>query len=512
MELIDFFDRGATRWSKEACFVAGELSLAYRDVRAATMRIAAALRAGGCEPGLHFAVLTGDEPVGVICALGALRAHLVWVPVSTSGSTESLTESLDWFDCDVVFSSPEFSEVVETLAKRRPDLHVMLCPTLRSTDDVCHLQDWLSEFGEDFEIAPAAVDDVAAIIPTGGTTGRPKGAIHTHLDFQIRVASHLAMLPVEGRPRYMLGSPAPYLASLHSFQMFARGGTGYFTQTQDPRQLAAEIEHHQLTDVSLPVTLLYMLLADPEARKCDLRSVQHLIYATAPMSEAKLRDTIDAFGPVVAQVYSQTETLAYITHLSAEDHVVDGHVVSDERLRSCGREAPLMKVAVMAPDGRICKPGELGEIVVRGASIMSGYYKNPDETARVSLFGWHHTGDAGYYDDERFFYIVDRLADLITVDDEQVAPSEIERAIMDHPAVRDCAVVGLPDETLGRHLTAVVELAPEASATTVEILRTVARRLPPLKVPKELAIWDELPRSPRGKVLRRAVYEHLMEA
>lgn len=170
-----------------------------------------------------------------------------------------------------------------------------------------------------------------------------------------------------------------------------------------------------------------------------------------------------------------------------------------------------MKVEIMAPDGRLCGSGELGEIVVRGASTMSGYYEDPEETARVSRLGWHRTGDAGFVDEEGFFYIVDRFADLITVSGEQVAPSEVERALMAHPQVRDCAVVGLPDENLGQRIVAVVELAPGTSATTEDVLEAAVERLEPSKLPERVEIWDELPRSPRGKVLRRAVREQLLD-
>lgn len=509
MELIDYFDLGVLRGSDQPCLVRGETVWSYRDMHRDSLRIASALRRSGCGPETHFAVLMADDPGSLRCALGGIRAHLVWVPITLSGDVDRDAAILDHFDCDLLFYEAQFGPVAKALRERRPGLLGTVC--IDGSDDTGQgLDSWLGDAPESFEIEPAGWDDIVAILPTGGTTGMPKGAVHSHLDFQLRIASHLAMMPVGGRPRFLLRKPAlTNSLAIQSWQMFLRGGAGYMVESDDVDIIADTIERHRITDISLPVTVLYMLLADERARAHDFSSVQHLVYATAPMAETKLRDALAVFGPVVAQVYSQTETLAHIACFSAADHLVAGEAANGKRLLSCGRPGPMIRVAIMDPEGHLLGPGEVGEIVVRGPSVMKHYYKNPAATAEVSRFGWHHTGDAGYFDGEGFFYIVDRMVDLIPSDDGPISPSRIERAILAHEAVRDCVVVGSPDAGGGvTQIVAVAELKAGATATVAELLEVCRERVGPAMTPSTLELWPELPRSERGKVLKRTIREH----
>jgi fatty-acyl-CoA synthase len=508
LELVDFFDLGVLLGPERPCIVRGETSWSYGEMQHDSMRIASALRRSGCATGTHFAVLMADDPGSFRCALGGLRAHLVWLPITLSGDADRDAAILDHFDCDFLFYESQFGPIAKSLRERRPSVLDMIC--IDGPDDAGRdLGSWLGGAPGTFEIEPAGWNDIAAILPTGGTTGMPKGAVHSHLDFQLRIASHLAMMPVQGRPRYLLRKPAlTNSMAIQTWQMFMRGGTGYMVERDDVDIIADTIERHRITDVALPVTVLYMLLADSQARAHDFSSVQHLVYATAPMSATKLRDALAVFGPVVAQVYSQTETLAHIGCFSAADHVAAAESANDQRLLSCGRPGSMIRVAIMDLDGRLLGPGEVGEIVVRGASVMKEYYKNPAATAEVSRFGWHHTGDAGYFDGEGFFYIVDRLVDLIPSEDGPISPSAIERAILEHDAVRDCVVVGSPGDGGAEQIVAVAELKAGATATSAELIELCLERLGPAMTPVTLEIWPELPRSARGKVLKRAIREH----
>ena len=192
----------------------------------------------------------------------------------------------------------------------------------------------------------------------------------------------------------------------------------------------------------------------------------------------------------------------------AEHYNADG-TAATQRLASAGRPAPLVTVGIMDPEGgRILPTGERGEIVVRGSLVMAGYYNNPEATEAASRFGWHHTGDIGYLDEDGYLFIVDRLKDMIITGGFNVYSAEVEQTLMQHPAVRDCAVVGLPDEKWGERVTAVIEAGADVEPD--ELVAFVKARIGSVKAPKQVELWPELPRSRLGKVLKADVRAQLL--
>jgi fatty-acyl-CoA synthase len=509
MDLVDFFDIGAGFGADQLCLVGGSQRWTYRDMQRASHIVASAIRDHGVSPGAHFSVLMESSPASFQCVLGGLRAHLVWLPVTLGPDESRNAEILDHFDCEVVFYESQFQPTVDMLSACNDGVLTAVCID-REDGDTPGLASWTAGASDRFAGGASDWNDIVAILPTGGTTGLPKGAVHTHLDFQLRTASHLAMMPVVGRPRFLLRSGALVNSmAIQTWQMFVRGGTVYMADSEDVGVIAGLIEEHAITDAAFPVTALYLLLADASARTRRFTSLQHLVYATAPMAQTKLRDAISVFGPVVEQVYSQTETLAHITHFAADQHVLDGQVADDHRLLSCGRTAPMARAAIMSEDGELLPDGEIGEIVVRSPAVMKRYYHNPSASEEVSRFGWHHTGDAGYFDDEGFFYIVDRISDLITTPTGIVSPSRIERVILRHDAVRDCAVVERTRVGHRSELTAVAEPKPGVVIDGAALLDLCRAELGEEMTPASIEFWEELPRSTRGKVLKRMVRERL---
>jgi fatty-acyl-CoA synthase len=176
---------------------------------------------------------------------------------------------------------------------------------------------------------------------------------------------------------------------------------------------------------------------------------------------------------------------------------------------SAGRPTPLVSVAIMADDGTLHPQGETGEIVVRGPLVMTGYYRDEQATAQASAFGWHHTGDIGYLDQDGFLFIVDRAKDMIITGGFNVYSVEVEQALMSHPDVYEAAVIGLPDDKWGERVTAVVQPAPGARPDPDEIIAHVKSRIGSVKAPKDVFVWDDLPRSKVGKVLKTDIRSEL---
>jgi fatty-acyl-CoA synthase len=278
----------------------------------------------------------------------------------------------------------------------------------------------------------------------------------------------------------------------------------------DVGEFLDNVERHHVTHTFLPPTLIYMVLDHPSLDSRDLASLQCFWYGAAPMSASRLQDALTRIGPVMAQLFGQTEAPMMISTMAPRDHYdADGNIAR-ARLSSAGRPAPLVTVALMDDEGRLLPRGERGEIVVRSSLVMRGYYRNPEATAEASAHGWHHTGDIGYLDDDGFLFIVDRAKDMVITGGFNVYSTEVEQALMAHPAVADCAVVGLPDDKWGERLTAVLQVRPGASLDPAELADFVKSRIGSVKTPKQIEIWADLPRSRVGKVLKTEIKKLLV--
>ena len=348
---------------------------------------------------------------------------------------------------------------------------------------------------------------MAFLASSGGTTGRPKGVQITNRNIETMNSIFWACMPVKSPPVHLMVAPMTHAAGVCSFPLLPYGGTNIFMGTADPGAILAAIETHKVTHIYVPPTLIYMLLAHPDVAKHDYSSLQHMVYASAPMSVDKLVEAIKVFGPVLTQTYGQAEACMICTFFSPADHVAALESNKRHRLASCGRASPLMRLEVMDDDGKILPRGERGEIVVRGGLVMAGYYNNEAATREASTFGWHHTGDIGLIDEDGFVYIVDRKKDMIISGGFNVFPSEVEQVLWSHPAVQDCAVIGVPDDKWGEAVKAVVELKPGVKATEDELIHLAKDKLGGVKAPKSVDFIAALPRSPVGKVLKKTLRE-----
>jgi acyl-CoA synthetase (AMP-forming)/AMP-acid ligase II len=227
------------------------------------------------------------------------------------------------------------------------------------------------------------------------------------------------------------------------------------------------------------------------------------------MSASRLEEALTKIGPVMGQLFGQSEAPMMISTLAPAEHFHADGSLARERLPSAGRPTPLTTVAIMDDAGVLLAPGQRGEIVVRGPLVMAGYYKNPQATAEASQHGWHHTGDIGYLNEEKLLFIVDRAKDMIITGGFNVYSAEVEQVILAHPAVQDCAVIGLPDDKWGERVTAVLQLRPGQTVTADEMRGYVKERLGSVKAPKQVEIWPDLPRSKVGKILKTDVKAQL---
>jgi acyl-CoA synthetase (AMP-forming)/AMP-acid ligase II len=312
----------------------------------------------------------------------------------------------------------------------------------------------------------------------------------------------LMSYPFRPRPRYLALAPLTHAAGVLCFPVMTLGGEIVIMPKPDLAEFLALIEKHRITHTFLPPTLIYMLLDHARLAETDTASLQCLWYGAAPMSASRLEEALTKIGPVMGQLFGQSEAPMMISTLAPAEHFRDDGSVATERLSSAGRPTPLTTVAIMDDAGHLLGPGERGEIVARGPLVMAGYYKNPLASAEAARYGWHHTGDIGYLDEDNVLFIVDRAKDMIITGGFNVYSAEVEQVLLAHPAVQDCAVIGLPDEKWGERVTAVVQIRPGQAVTEDEIRTFVKDRLGSVKAPKQVEVWPDLPRSKVGKVLK----------
>jgi acyl-CoA synthetase (AMP-forming)/AMP-acid ligase II len=255
----------------------------------------------------------------------------------------------------------------------------------------------------------------------------------------------------------------------------------------------------------LPPTAYYRVLEAQAARARNCSSLKMLLIAAAPVAPEKLGEGVRLFGPGIAQCWGQAEAPMLLTYLSPEQVAAAAAGDHPERLASCGRPTFSCQVEVMGEDGSILGPGERGELVARGRLVTPGYLNRAEDTAAIRTFGWHHTGDVGYIDDDGFVYIVDRKKEMIITGGFNVFPAEVEAAIHALPEVRDCAVIGVPDDRWGEAVCAIVIPADPEWADADHIIAASKAALGSVKAPKVVHFVDALPSTAVGKVDKKAL-------
>jgi fatty-acyl-CoA synthase len=497
MRLVDYLDKGASLDPDAPCLTTDGQTRTYEQVRELSVHVAAALAARGIVPGERVAVLSGNDPTAFTCVFGISRAGAVWCPINPRNEAYENRELLDLFGCKALIFQAAFAPLVAKIRDELPSLTVLVC----LDGAVPGALTWDSFLSGFVAADRPAVDDLAMIVGTGGTTGRPKGVELTGDNLLTMTAITLMSYPWSDRPVYLALAPLTHAAGVLCFPVLARGGEIVIMPRPDVASFIALIERHRVTHTFLPPTLIYMVLAHSTLDDTDLSSLQCFWYGAAPMSASRLEEALHRIGPM-AQLFGQTEAPMMISTMAPADHYRPDGTVAVARLSSAGRPSPLVTVAIMGPDGTLLPRGATGEIVARGPLVMRGYHRDPAATALASAHGWHHTGDIGYLDDDNYLFIVDRAKDMVITGGFNVYSTEVEQALMQHPAVQDCAVIGLPDDKWGERVTAVIQLRDGANADKQEIAAFVKERLGSVKTPKQIEIWDDLPRSKVGKILK----------
>ena len=508
MRSIDYFDKMARLYPDRDVLVAGKTRYTYETMRRLTHRVAGAMLDDGLEHQAHVAVMSPNHGSVLTVLLSIWRAGAVWIPVNTRNALDANIQYLNYVRASWLFFHSSHAEDAMRVKAAVPTIRRMICldaavsghPSL----DAFMRPDGSAE-AADFGDPIGNPEELTAIIATGGTTGPAKGVRVMNRSWGTLLESVGNSMPVKGVPVSLATAPLTHAAGPVTMASIAMGATVVVLSGFDAESVMAAIERHRVTHMFLPPTALYTMLAHPKVRDYDYSSLKYFLLAGSPVSPEKLRQAVDVFGPCMCQSYGQTECHMIATWLPPRVVAAAARGDHPERLASCGRASYSVRVELMDDEGKILGEGEVGEIVARGGIVGGGYFELPEATAEAWEHGWHHTGDVGKRDKDGFFYIVDRKKDMIVSGGFNVYSAEVEAAAMELAEVEECAVIGVPHEKWGEQVTAVVVLAPGAHVAVDEIIAHCKARLGSVKAPKKVYFRDSIPRTPVGKVDKKAL-------
>ena len=495
----------AARWYPERiAVIEGDRRLTYRELDRRVTALARALGRLGVRPGDRIAVLQANNHEFMEALAGAARAGAPFVPML--GMLTEADHAHMVADCGArVLIAPAQPLAARARALRERVPGVSLVIAVGGGAGALDYEELLSAEAGEAPVIRGAEGDLAQILYTSGTTGQPKGVVHTYASTQAAMFAWVSIARRQPGDVGLLYTPMSHFAARLMDSGWVAGSTTVILQAPDPAQTFAAIARHRVTHLLAIPTLLQMFLGHPEIDRHDLSSLAFICYAAAPASSALVRRAIERFGPILHTGWGGTEAYGLNTNTTPAEHqaALEGH---EERLLSCGRENSLGgRVRILDESGRDVPVGEVGEACVRAPWMTTGYWNLPELTAQTIVDGWLHFGDLARADADGYVYLVDRKGDMIITGGMNVYPREVEEVLYQHPAVLEAAVVGIPDEKWGEAVKAVVALRSGQVATGAELLAFAKERLAPFKVPESLEVRASLPKTPVGKISRRDV-------
>ena len=501
MLLHDVIEFAARRSPEEVALIVGDRRWTYAELRA-DVRSLASWFADRLSPGERVGLVSDNSYEVVVALYAAPMAGVVLMLGNTRLVPAEIGRLLADVDPSMVIGSAEQLERLEG--------ELGALAGIRAVRDFESIR---GDLDAGVSAAPGRhvdADDVAWIIHTSGTTGRPKGAALTHRNLIAGVLNTALCRPVGADEVYLFPFPLFHVAAYNVIHLHLRARPVVLVAKFDAAEVLAATERCRVTSMSLAPTMIAMLLDHPEMADHDLGSLRSIFYGASAIPIDVLRRGLATFGCEFSQGYGMTELSGNAVFLDGAAHR-RAATEAPHLLGAAGRPGPLAELRLVSLDDprSDVAPGQPGEILVRGDQVISTYWDQPEATAASRVDGWFRTGDIGRFDEDGYLYIVDRSKDIIVSGGENVASLEVEDVLSEHPLVAQVAVVGVPDETWGERVVAVVVARPGSeSGSPLEpsaVLEWARGRLAGFKRPKDLLVVDALPMNASGKVLKREV-------
>lgn len=478
----------------------GDLTFSYTELTDRVARLAGALQAQGMAPGDRVGMLGLNSHRYLEYFFGVWWGGGVVNPVNIRWNPKEVAYSLDDCDTRILLVDDTFKPMVPALRELSKSLQTVVYVGDGEAPEGA--LDYEALLAQASQVADAyrQGDDLAAVMYTGGTTGLPKGVMLSHANLVADVVSSLVAIPrpsedshaVVVAPLFHIGGATLLLQAIHGLQHMV------VLPMFDDLPVLQAIQDHRATEIFLVPIMIKRLVEHPRFAEFDVSSLRLMIYGAAPIDGTLLDKALRSFPNAgFYQAYGMTECAPVITVLPAQSHLGGP---TNPRLRSAGRPIMQAEVRIVDPEDQDVVPGVVGEIIARGPMVMLGYWNKPQETASALRGGWMHTGDSGYVDKDGFVYTVDRLKDMIVTGGENVYSAEVENAIAQLPEVSMSAVIGIPNDTFGEQVHAVIVLRAGAVLTAQAVIEHCRSVIAGYKCPRSVEFRDQLPLSAAGKL------------
>jgi acyl-CoA synthetase (AMP-forming)/AMP-acid ligase II len=502
--LPDVLDRACRYYRDRVAVIQDERTLSYAELEGLSNRIGQGLVSLGVQKGERVGLLLPNCLEFIPNQHGIWKAGAVLVQMPTRASAATHATNLDQTAATTLIYHAEFDSVVDAMRDSLPKVDRYIRVGGDGSRDTT-FEDVVAGAPDSRPDVALAPEDEAYVLFTSGSTGDPKGVVNSHFTWgHYSITAGLEIGDIQFGEQFAHGAPLTHYTQIFVMPTFLRGGTNIMLPGLDVDVLLSAIEKHQVTATAVVPTIIYLLVDHPERSSYDLSSLGTMVYAGSPIAPEKLRQALDALGPIFIQTYAGTEP-GYISCMRKEDHRVDSDVAI-ERLASAGRPMFHVDVTIQDEDDNLLPIGEVGEICSRQLGQMLGYVDSSRDSEALRG-GFVHTGDIGRLDEDGFLYIVDRKKDMVVSGGFNVFPRQVEDVLVLDPAVGQVAVVGVPHEKWGEAVHAVVVLKSGTGddETTARLKALAKAELGAVCAPKSIDYVDALPVNPAGKVDKKAL-------
>jgi long-chain acyl-CoA synthetase len=506
--------QAAEHYPERTAFLWGNEVIEYGEFGERVAALAAAFRSTGIRKGDRIALYTDNCPQLLECYFAAWQAGACVVPLNARFVPDEVVYHVENPRARALVFAEAFKDTVKGMSERLLSVEHYVCFGDPARGQLAYEELVAQNLSAPSKPVKVTDGDPAWLFYTSGTTGRPKGAIITHGNLSFVTVNWCAdLMCIEPEDVGLHAAPLSHGAGFHALALTAKGAAQVIAESPrfDPQAFCALVERHRVTNSALVPTQVKRLISFEGLDEYDLSTLRYLAYYGSPMYVEDLKDALDKMGRIFVQLYGQGETPMTATYLRREEHVAEGPKELTETLASCGCARTGVEIAILDEEDREVPRGQMGEICVRGPSVFAGYWEKPEETAQTLRNDWLHTGDLGRMDERGYVYVMDRTKDMIISGGSNVYPREVEEVLLEHPAVSEAAVIGVPDPEWGESVKAVLVLAPDSEVTGEEIIAYCRERMAPYKRPKSVSFVEELPKSSIDKVLKRALREKFVE-